>query len=47
MALILVWIGMTIGTCMFGWFVWQWWLNSKQDELQPDMSNSYNADSEF
>jgi hypothetical protein len=46
MALILVWIGMTIGTCMFGWFVWQWWLNS-QDELPPDMSNSYNADSEF
>jgi hypothetical protein len=64
MALILVWIGMTIGTCMFGLFVWQWWLNSKtlqndivvgggrtsilsQDELPPDMSNSYNADSEF
>jgi hypothetical protein len=64
MALILVWFGMTIGTCMFGWLVWQWWFSSKtlhddfvveggrtsilsQDELPPDMSNSYYADSEF
>ena len=30
MGLILVWIGMTIVTCTFGLFVWQWWFGSKK-----------------
>jgi len=30
MGLILVWIGMTIITCTFGLFVWQWWFGSKK-----------------
>lgn len=59
MGLILVWIGMTIVTCTFGLFVWQWWFGSEkfiQSSLHDSISilseddsppNMFNVDSEF